>query len=293
MEENKFYSAKFDRAFKETFLKEKNHDLLKGILEDALEVKISKLELKPTVKLSSNVHIREKTLDALLDTNIGKIDVEVNSKVENYVRPRNMSYLCNEYASHTLVGKEYTEDTMIMQVNFTYEMSRKAPPKRIYYIQDEEGDKFVKNFKIIEINMEYYLNLWYDFKKGKGNDALIEKHQLLVMLGLELDDLEKLSKKYKKVGRYLMEIKIVNEDPEFRSYMTEEEDREIIQNTLVNEAKEEGIKQGLEQGLEQGIEQGSKNKEIEIAKNLMAKGVSKEIIIDSTGLSKKEIEELN
>lgn len=222
----KFYSAKYDRAFKETFLKEKNRDLLGDILEDALGFKINNINLKPTEQLSNNIYISEKRLDALLETNEGKIDVEVNSVFEDYVHPRNMSYLCNIYASHTLVGKEYNEDTMIMQVNFTYGMSKKGVSKRTYYMQDNKGEKFVKNIKIVEINMEYYLNLWYDFKKKGINKDLIEKHQLLIMLGLELDELKDLSKNYKKVGKYMDEILIVNETPEFKNYMTRKKIKE-------------------------------------------------------------------
>jgi len=36
----KFYSCRYDRAFKEVFLNSKNEDLLKALLEDILKVKI-------------------------------------------------------------------------------------------------------------------------------------------------------------------------------------------------------------------------------------------------------------
>ena len=164
---SKYYSAKYDRAFKEVMLKEKNKDLLKGLLETVLKVRIDKISLLPTHKLSGSVHIAEKTLDALLETNVGKIGIEVNSEYKSYVHPRNMSYICNDYASHTLVGESYDEDTMIMQINFTYNMSKSEGSKNEYVLRNEEGKLFVKNFKIIEINMAYYLDLWYSFDKER------------------------------------------------------------------------------------------------------------------------------
>ena len=55
---------------------------------------------------------------------------------------------------------------------------------------------------------------------------------------------------------------------------------------------DKGLKQGIEQGLEQGIEQGEKNKTLELAKKLKAKGVDINIIHETTGLSIDEINNL-
>ena len=49
-------------------------------------------------------------------------------------------------------------------------------------MQDEEGKKFVNNFKIYEINMDYYKQMWNN-KDIKG----IEENKYIVMLDLELD----------------------------------------------------------------------------------------------------------
>ena len=279
-EEYKFYSAKNDRAFKEVYLKEKNRNMLKDLLEKVLEVRISKIKLRPTEKLENNIHIKGKRLDALLDTNVGKIGIEVNSENKSYIHPRNMSYICNEYASHTLIGEEYNEETMIIQINFTYGLSKNEPAKKEYYIQDEKGSKFVRNFKIIEINMEYYLNLWYDFQKKGINKTLIEENQIIIMLGLEREDLKELSKEYEKVREFMSEIERVNENPEFRVYMTEEEDKRKIFNSEMREARETGLKEGKEEGIK------------EITKSLLNSTLSLEDISKYTGLSIDEIKSL-
>ena len=63
----------------------------------------------------------------------------------------------------------------------------------------------------------------------------------------------------------------------------------------IEQGLEQGIEQGLEQGLEQGIEQGlkegEKNKQLEIAKNLL-KFLDIETISKNTGLSIQEIKKL-
>ena len=296
----KFYSAKYDRAFKEVFLKEKNKDLLKELLEKILSLKISKIEIKKSDKLSGNIHIKEKRLDALLDTDIGKINIEVNSKMKDYVHPRNLSYICNEYSSHTLVGKEYDEEVMIMQINLTYGMSKKEKIMREYRVMDEEGKMFVRNFKIIEVNMEYYLNLWYDFIKKGVNKSLIEDNQLLIMLGLEEEDLEMLSKSYKKVNRFMSEIEEVNKNPEFRFYITEEEDREFILNSEIKSARKKGLEQGIKEGMKKGMKEGIKEgkekgiieRNKEIAKNMLESNVPISDISKYTGLTEEEIKKI-
>ena len=47
--------------------------------------------------------------------------------------------------------------------------------------------------------------------------------------------------------------------------------------------------QGLEQGLAQGLSQGERKKAVEIARNMLALGVSPDIVEKSSGLSKHEV----
>ena len=54
----------------------------------------------------------------------------------------------------------------------------------------------------------------------------------------------------------------------------------------------EGKEEGLAEGREQGKAEGEKNKALEIARNLKASGVATEIIMQSTGLSAENIENL-
>jgi len=57
------------------------------------------------------------------------------------------------------------------------------------------------------------------------------------------------------------------------------------------EGLEQGLEQGIEQGIEKGVEQGEKNKQIEIAKNLLDV-LDIETIALKTGLDICEIEAL-
>ena len=116
----KFYTCKYDRAFKEVFGKEENKDILKKLLEEILQVEIERIEYLNLERNVDNVKVKRKHLDLYLETNIGKIQVEVNSETNKYIHPRNMGYICNTYARYILIGEEYEEDTKIIQINLSY-----------------------------------------------------------------------------------------------------------------------------------------------------------------------------
>ena len=86
--------------------------------------------------------------------------------------------------------------------------------------------------------------------------------------------------KDKIVDKYITNVTIVNDDPEFQKYMSEEEDKRKIQNSLLSEAKEEGISKGVSQ------------EKVNIAKNMLNKNMSIEDISEITGLSINEIKSL-
>ena len=281
-----FYTCKNDRAFKEVFLNPNNSDLLKALLEFILKIKIDELEIKKTELLSGNVNIKDKRVDAIVHTGNKKIEIEINSQNKDYLHTRSTAYICNIYQSNASVGDTYNEDTDIIQVNLTWGLGRNNEEMKIFKIMNEKGELYVKNFIIYEINMDYYDKIWYS-----KNEEEIKKNQYMIMLDLDKKELKNMPKD-KIVDKYITNVTIVNDDPEFQKYMSEEEDKKKIQNSLLSEAKEEGISQGYTSGINDGISKGKNKKSIEIAKNMLRKNMSIEDISAITGLSIEEINKL-
>ena len=285
-----FYTCRNDRTFKEVFLKPDNSDLLKALLEFILKIKIDKLEIKKTELLSGNVNIKDKRVDAIVHTGNKKIEIEINSQNKDYLHTRSTAYICNIYQSNANVGDTYNEDTDIIQVNLTWGLGRNNDEMKIYKIMNEKGELYVKNFIIYEINMDYYDKIWYS-----KNEEEIKKNQYMIMLDLDKKELKNMPKD-KIVDKYITNVTIVNNDPEFQKYMSEEEDKRKIQNSLLSEAKEEGIEQGISQGytsgINDGISKGVSQEKVNIAKNMLNKNMSIEDISEITGLSINEIKGL-
>ena len=279
-----FYTCRNDRAFKEVFLNPDNSDLLKALLEFILKIKIDKLEIKKTELLSGNVNIKDKRVDAIVHTGNKKIEIEINSQNKDYLHTRSTAYICNIYQSNASVGDTYNEDTDIIQVNLTWGLGKNNEEMKIYKIMNEKGELYVKNFIIYEINMDYYDKIWYS-----KNEDEIKKNQYMIMLDLDKKELKNMPKD-KIVDKYITNVTIVNDDPEFQKYMSEEEDKKKIQNSLLSEAKEEGIEQGYTSGINDGISKGVSQEKVSIAKNLLSMNMPLGDISKATGLS---IENLN
>ena len=92
------------------------------------------------------------------------------------------------------------------------------------------------------------------------------------MLDLEKNSLKELVKYDGKVDEYMEKITKLNTDANFWEVFTPEEDERYIRNTIKRESE--------------------KKKSCEIAKNMLAKNLDLNLIMDVTNLSKQEIMKL-
>ena len=76
-ETKKFYSCRYDRTFKEVFLKEENEDLLVALLELTLNLKVYEIQRLNVETLQGNINTRKKYCDLLLKTSEGYIGIEI------------------------------------------------------------------------------------------------------------------------------------------------------------------------------------------------------------------------
>ena len=274
----KFYSCRYDKTFKEVFLNPKNEDLLKTLLEDILKVKIEIKKILPTELITGNNIIKSKRVDALILATNKKIEIEINASINEYVYIRNTAYICNIYSTNALVGDSYNQDIDIIQINLTWGLDYKES-KREFRISDKNGNVYIKNLLIIEINMEYYKKIWYSKDEKK-----IKENELLVMLDLNEGELKKMPKSDKISEKYVESVTILNNDPFFQEYMSQEEDQRKMQNSLIREAEGSGYEKGIKLGEEKG--------KIKMVENMLNEKIDINSISKIANLSIKEINEI-
>ena len=277
----KFYSCRYDRTFKEVFLNPKNEDLLKALLEDILKVKIEIKKILPTELIVGNNIIKSKRVDALILATNKKIEIEINASINEYVYVRNMAYICNVYSTNALVGDSYNQDIDIIQINLTWGLDYEES-KREFRIIDKNGNVYVKNLLIMEINMEYYKKIWYSKDEKK-----IKENELLVMLDLNEGELKKMPKSDKISEKYVESVTIVNNDPFFQEYMSHEEDQRKMQNSLIREAEDSGYDKGIKLG-EEKLEQ----EKIKMIKNMLNEKIDINTISKIANLSIEKINKI-
>ena len=267
----KFYTCKNDSAFKEIFGNVKNKNLLIWLLERILQVRIDELTYLNVERNNNDLVTKRKRLDILVETNVGRINIEMNATNKEYLHPRNFCYLSNIYNKNTSISEDYNEDTLTIQINFTYGIKDDNKVLRIYKVQDDEQKCYIKNFEIYEYNMDIIMNFWYSLDIEK-----VTEYSHLIMLDLEKSSLQELVKYDGKVDEYMEKITKLNTDANFWEVFTPEEDERYIRNTIKKESEKKG----------------EQRKSCEIARNMLAKNLDLNLIMDVTNLSKNEIMKL-
>lgn len=286
---NKFYTARNDKVFKAIMLDEDNKDILKLFLERILNTRILDLEYLQNELSINYPEERKKIVDILVKTEKRYIHIEMNNGWSSYLHNRNFCYFTNIYSKKTKAGEIYNLDDIFIHLDFTYhhiiDSARDIYKEledneylRQYYVMDKTTRRYIDNFEIWEFNMDRVIQIWYS--NGEERDKL--KH--LIMLDSDLSELNKISKGDELVEKFTKEIKELNENEEFTSWITPEEDERFILNT----EKDISFKEGKAEGIEQGIEQ----EKISNAKKMKAENIDSKLISKVTGLSIEQIKKL-
>ena len=271
----KFYTGKIDRVFKTIFVNDNDYHLMEALLSECLGSKVKVLRyLYPELDVA-NTEDKERKVDVLVELDGKNILVELNTEGLG-IRLRNFNYFLTFYGTRIKRGEDYLDNTEHILIDLSYNIAKKYPYKNTYYVQNEVGEHYVDNFKIIEFNMDKITKECYD-KIVKGME---EQYKYLCMLDLELNKLKELSEYDDIVKEYMDKLVDLNNDKEFRYVVSAEEDARLTQKLLQDYARDEGVVEG------------KKEEKIEIAKNMINTGSSVEYVSLITGLSKEEIEEL-
>ena len=238
---DKFYTGRYDRVFKKIFVNESDYHLMEALLSECLESKVKVIKyLYPELPVE-NVNEKEKKLDVLVEIEGRRVIVELNTEGSG-IRLRNFNYFTSYYSSRVERGEEYRGNkTEYILIDLSYNLSKNSPIKREYYVEDSEGNKYVENFKIIEFNMDKITNLCYDeFERGER-----EQYRYLMMLDLDKNKLDEVSKKDDIVKEYMDKVVELNNDKDFKYVISAEEDARLTRKLLEDYAKKEGKKEGI------------------------------------------------
>ena len=283
MDKKKFYSLKYDQVFKNVFFRDIN--LLKYFLTNILNLfyddfYIDDIEIKNTELSKDRLYIKNKCLDILVKTGNKIINLEINTSYNSYTKNRNLIYLFNSIIDDTHKSDKYTLDNEHIQINFNFNDS--GYDIESYHILEDTTNKLFTNvFRIININVDYFYNEWYNLSK---DNSFFKKYKNIIIMNFNEDELLNLKDCDNFMDKIKDDITSLNKDDDFYQFMTDEEDQRRMLNSLVDDSFDKGVNQGITQGI--------KKANIDNAKKMIEKDIDFKTISEITGLSISDLNKM-
>ena len=218
--------------------------------------------------------------------------MNVREKAYRNILDRNLYYLSEVFSKGLKQKSNYEElvSTYLINLN-TFVVSKEKKVIDEYLLRNEEGEVYSDKIKILCINLEECLKLWYN-KKYEEERYKEYRDIILLCASMRVNNMNEYEKiineievnnKVKGIMKGVT-YKMNNDDELWTRYISKEEDEKMILNGIIEEERETSHAKGKEEG----VLQTKKDMVISFYKN----GASLELIEKSTGISKEEIEEI-
>ena len=270
---------KIDYVFKKIFSKPENNLELIEFLEAILHIKIVKIEVK-------NAELPKDYKDqklGVLDIRAHINDIEMQVSNGRTIINRNLAYSSNIMSGQLQVGEFYKDIKTVISIVILAENVFKR-------------NSYLNEAKLIftEPDPEYCVDMGY---KGEEHILTEKLRYIYIELPKFLEKNPDMSTKLNQwlwllVGREDM-VKMASKENKLIENVVEDLDTMSADENERFEAFKRKVAIWESNMLKQeGLEEGEAKKQNEIAKKMKEKGISIELIIETTGLSKEEVEAL-
>jgi len=279
-----------DYVFRRIFGSVGNEDITSDLLEKILNKKYNKIDLsKNPIILADVLSGKSGILDVIIQADEkDNINIEMQVAKYEYMTERILEYWARKYSDEFKKGMEYDvakRTVCILITCFDMEILKLIPKVHTKWnIRAEEYTSVILTDKL-----EFHIISLDKFEKiGSKNDR--EKELLnWCKFMLSPNEMEaKIMEENKYIKKAKEELDKISQDEAERELAYRREKAIRDQNAV----RASGYKEGKEEGLEQGMKQGEKSKALEIAVNMLRKGIDIKTIIEMTGLTKEEVENI-
>ena len=279
----------WDVMFQQMFISKEAMPLLEHIIAifgnvDINDVK-GKVRLLPNeLKQTSAKDTRSKS-DIIADyfkdeKNTDKSIVEMNSSKK--MPWRNVFYVYKVAGGGISIDNDkYVKKYDTILIDFNAFTNVENDLVEMITMRYKNGRIYDDSTKIFEVNMAKAKDMSYNYANKQEEQVAIISRMFMTTSLLELDKESNELMGKKDTEKLVSRAKELSSDGEYiRLFDKEENYKELIRNTELAEAREEGI------------EQGSREAKVDIAKNLIKAGLDNNKISEFTGLPIKKIESL-
>ena len=263
----KFRTCKYEKVFYYVILS--NKDILKRYVENLIGEKVTYVNILNSKLIVSNIELKSKTVDILLETDDSIVNIEINTKFSKLEKERNLKYLFTVLSNIEKIKDSYITSKKVIQVNLNF--PNKKTSGNIIELKKNDNKIYSEKIKIINYNIEYYKELCYN---QVNNDELT---YLLGILDMDSDELDNIVKERRDLKVLADMIKDINDEKRLFEFMDPLEEKKKWDRTF----EEIGEKRGEKRGEKKGI--------LKTAKNMLNKKIDINLISEITGLTKKQI----
>lgn len=269
---NQIIPCIYERCFAYVFDYDINN--LEYLIASILDININLIKgnikrISPKIDLK-NKEDKKKELNFIYKIDKLKINIELNLKPK-ISKIRNINYLTAIHFNEIKKGDNYNSDYKTIQININNEnVIDNEDIIEEYCFRNKKGNIYTDNVKFLTISLPKLKKICYN------DNEILDKYKYL--LPFFINDTN-IYKKYKgdirmeNISKRQMEFS--EDSSEYVSYRDENE-KEKMYNTGLSMAKEEGIKE----------------RNIQIAKNMIDKNIDRETIMEVTGLNKEELDKI-
>ena len=285
LDKTKFYGLKYDPVFKNVFYKDTT--LLKRFLTDILsnfydDIYIDNVKILNAELTKDRLYIKNKVVDILVVIKDKIINCEVNMTYDKETEFRNFFYLIQSVGLSVKKAKNYIQVRDHIQININF-MKDKALGFEISEYTNITTKKVKIPFIItIDVNVDYFKDKWYNLNKDK---QYFDKFKSIIMFSLSESEFKNLEDDDLYMKKIKDDVEKLNSNSEFYQWMSDEEDKIMMQNSIKIRYKQEG----KEEGVKEGVKKGTIKAKSQIVKKMKKLNYKVEDIINITGLTEEEI----
>ncbi len=281
-----------DTLFKKIITEHK--DYLGIILEDILPLTketVMEGQFFSTEIPSSNIFRKSNRLDLVLKSGSYKLNLEANRKITIKLLLRNEAHFSGMIYQDYNDKENLDYNTNYCQVNFNGQNYLKKKLVITLTYHDKILDVEEKRLSKIHLNLGIALKKYYNKEKL----SRFEKALVLLLLE-EKEKIKKLvegDKILEKVAKDIMSYSEARAIVDaYEAEIIERNIEEYSREYEIKKATEKATKKATKKALKEGRQEGIQQSKIEMAKEFLKNGVSKKIVVKSTGLAEDEIEKL-
>ena len=301
----KYLDPKADLTFKKIFGNhpERLASLLNALLPLSEEEQIREIEYLPTELVPELEGHKNTIVDVLCtDARGRKFCVEMQMEWTNAFKQRVLFNASKLYVSQAKKGERYSTLQPVYSLNLVNDIFEHDTPEFIHnyrIVHDKNSNKVIEGLHFTFIELPKFTPHSISDKR-----MMVLWLRFLTEINANTQEVPSDLLRDPEIGKAVEDLKISGfTDAELRAY-DKFWDAVSVERTLQYDSYQQGMEKGMEKGMKQGMEKGMKQgmakgeeagksqRSIEIAKNMLAKGMDASTVMEITGLTETQIQQL-